>query len=254
LLVTASVVACLGASFVAELAAAEESHPQTTSADAPSGQPSQCNPYFPMPSGGRWVFELRQADGREALRRVVTVKSAKQDGDVATVELEQTVGRPDASSNASAGSATTSVRCEAGAVSLTVAGSAGPGGAGSRAGVKAKTDGLPAADKLVVGYAWRSESDIEATNDGKVFHSRAMRGSKVEAIEPVTVPAGTFPRALRVVSVENVASPGDDRREVKQDIVEWYVRGLGLVKREARIGSVKSSEQLVEYAGLRPDK
>lgn len=234
-----------------------ESEPEATPAKREQSHGAECNPYFPMPTGARWVFELSQGPG-DRLRRTVEVKSAQRNGDVTRVDLEQTVDSPGQPSSAAAGRATTTVQCEDGAVVLTVKGSAAgpPGSPGGT--VTARTQALPAADKLVVGYAWRSESEIETEAQGQRYPSRATRGSKVEAIEPITVPAGTFPRALRIGSVENVSLPGDPNRRMTQEIVEWYVRGLGLVKREGRIGggpnAIKSVEQLVQYSGLTPDK
>ena len=252
----------LGACLTGVAAAASKHHepePESEATPARRGQSggAECNPYFPIPTGARWVFELSQGPG-DKLRRVVEVKSAERNGDFTRVDLEQTVENPGQPSSAAAGRATTNVQCDDGAVVLTVKGSAAgpPGSPGGT--VTARTQALPAADKLAVGYAWRSESEIETEAQGQRFPSRATRGSKVEAIELVTVPAGTFPRALRIGSVENVSLPGDPNRRMTQEIVEWYVRGLGLVKREGRVGSgpntIKSVEQLVQYSGLTPDK
>jgi hypothetical protein len=81
------------------------------------------------------------------------------------------------------------------------------------------------------------------------------RGSRVEGVESVTVPAGTFPDALKIASVQTLTlKRGNDERYARQQVLEWLVRGIGLVKRETRVSQGKdaavSIEQLQSYSGL----
>jgi hypothetical protein len=191
------------------------------------------------------------------LRRTVTVESVKTADGVTTAELNQTVsGGGD--SGQSVGSATTTVSCTGGAIDLVVKGLAGDAGPAKAAGsVTAKLAGLPAADKLVAGYSWRSEGSITTNQEGSVITTRVVRGSRVDGTFPVSVPAGQFAKALRILSVQTMTLRlADGDHQSTQEIVEWYVRGLGLVKRETRIGSssdrVASAEELAEYSGLTP--
>jgi hypothetical protein len=217
----------------------------------------ECNPYYPTPKGARWVYEVKQ--GETVLRRSLSVAQASTADGTTTAELEQTIMLPGDASEV-AGRATTTVLCTASGSEVTTRGSAGPapGHTGASDTVTSRGAGLPPQDKLRVGYTWRSEATIDTTQGGKAAAtSRGTRGSKVEAIEPVGVPAGQFAHALKVESVENLTIPGaGSERVLHQEIVEWYVRGVGLVKRQIRIGEGKdaqvTTEQLVEMSGLKP--
>ena len=85
--------------------------------------------------------------------------------------------------------------------------------------------------------------------------AQGARGSRVEGVESVTVPAGTFPEALRVVSVQTLTlHRGKDERYARQQVVEWLVRDVGMVKRETRVSqgsdAATSVEELQSYSGL----
>jgi hypothetical protein len=219
---------------------------------------TECNPYYPLSAKARWVFLDSTNEASVKLRRTVTVESVKTADGVTTAEVNQTVsGGGD--SGQSVGSATTTVSCTGGAIELVVKGLAGEAGPSNAAGsVTAKLAGLPPADKLVAGYSWRSEGLITTNQEGSVITTRVVRGSRVDGTFSVSVPAGQFAKALRILSVQTMTLRlADGDHQSTQQIVEWYVRGLGLAKRETRIGSsnsdpVASAEELAEFSGLTP--
>jgi hypothetical protein len=104
------------------------------------------------------------------------------------------------------------------------------------------------------GYSWRGDSEVETMDAGTRVVAQGARGSQVEGVESVTVPAGTFPDALKVATVQTLTlHRGQDTRYARQQVLEWYARGVGLVKRETRTSQGKdaaaSVEQLQSYSG-----
>ncbi|HEY8516873.1 MAG TPA: hypothetical protein VIS07_15295 [Candidatus Binatia bacterium] len=214
---------------------------------------TECNAYFPLRPGARWVYTEGQRGSPAKMQRTITVKSSTTHDGVTDAELMQEVTLP-GEPGVVAGQAITKVRCDASGVTMWVDGSAGV--AGETSGViKAKLPGLPPAKDLVPGFAWRGESEVETMDAGTRVVASGTRGSRVEGIESVTVPAGTFPEALRVASVQTLTlRRGDEARYAKQQTLEWYVRGIGLVKRETRTSTgsdaAASIEELQSYSGL----
>jgi hypothetical protein len=234
---------------------AQSLHGETKAADG------DCNAFFPVPRGARWVY----VDGSPpTLRRTVTVESEQTVAGVTTAELRQVVdgagaGGGGGGAGDAMGSASTTVRCDASGVSLLVRGSAGGKESGLPKGeVRAKLPGLPPAKDLSPGYSWRSESEIDTSEGTSHMVSRGIRGSRVEAIVPVRVPAGDFAKAIKVVAVENLTvQVAGGEHKARQETIEWYVRGVGLVKRETRIrrgeqATAISVESLESYSGLKP--
>jgi hypothetical protein len=223
-----------------------------------SSTPATCNPYFPVPRGASWVYhDARQGAGM-TMERSVAVESVQDDGRITTAVLKQNVHAVGAAEQ-SAGAATTTVRCAGGTVQLAVEGGAAGGASGAKASatVRAQLPGFPPADKLVPGYAWQSEGRVETTEGGTTVVTAISRQSQVDGVFPVKVPAGEFSQALRVASVETLklATPAGER-EAKQEVREWYVRGLGLVRRDTRLAGAQESgsvEELVQFTGVRAD-
>lgn len=214
---------------------------------------TECNAFFPLQPDARWVYEEGVIGSGQTMRRTITVKSATTTDGVTNAELEQQVslpGRPDVT----AGTAITRVKCDASGVSLTIDGAAGVGGETSGV-IKAKLPGLPPDTDLKPGFSWRGDSEVETMDAGARVVAQGARGSRVEGIESVTVPAGTFPDALKVATVQTLTlHRGEDARYARQQVLEWYARGVGLVKRETRVSQGKdaaaSVEQLQSYSGL----
>jgi hypothetical protein len=213
-----------------------------------------CNAFFPLEPDATWVYEEGAVGSPQTMRRTITVKSVTTSDGVTNAELEQQIslpGRPDVT----AGTAITRVKCDSSGVSLTIDGSAGVGG--ETAGViKAKLPGLPPDSEMKPGYSWRGDSEVETMDAGTRVVAQGARGSQVEGVESVTVPAGTFPEALKVATVQTLTlHRGQDARYARQQVLEWYARGVGLVKRETRTSQGKdaaaSIEQLQSYSGLK---
>lgn len=220
---------------------------------AADGPDIDCNAYYPLRLGARWVYDEGAAGTQAKMRRTLTVKSVSTTDGVTSAELLQEVslpGQPDVI----AGTATTRARCDASGVTLTVDGTAGVGGETSGM-IKAKLPGLPPATDLAPGFTWRGESEVETMDAGSRVVAQGARGSRVERVESVTVPAGTFPEALRIASVQTLTlTRGKDQRYARQEVLEWLVRGIGLVKRETRVSqganAAVSTEELQSYSGL----
>jgi hypothetical protein len=213
----------------------------------------ECNAYYPLQANAQWVYEEGAAGTQATMRRTITVKSVSTTDGVTTAELAQAVslpGQPDVT----AGTAITRAVCDSSGVKLSIDGSAGIGGETSGV-IKAKLPGLPPADELKPGYSWRGDSEVETMDAGSRVVAQGARGSRVENVESVTVPAGTFPDALKIASVQTLTlKRGSDTRYARQQVLEWYARGVGLVKRETRVSqgsdAAVSIEQLQSYSGL----
>lgn len=225
----------------------------TTAIAATSARAEDCNAFFPLKQGAQWVYEEGAVGSKETMRRTISVTSVTENDGVTTAELQQQVslpGRPDVT----AGKAITRARCDASGVTLTIDGSAGVGGETSGV-IKAKLPGLPPAGDMKPGFSWRGDSEVETMDAGTRVVAQGARGSRIEGVESVTVPAGTFPDALKVATVQTLTlHRGQDTRYARQQVLEWYVRGVGLVKRETRTSqgsdAAGSVEQLQSYAGL----
>ena len=74
--------------------------------------------------------------------------------------------------------------------------------------------------------------------------SAEVTNRKVEAIENVTVKAGTF-KAYKFTSDVNSSTMGIN---VKAKNIDWYVKGIGAVKTESydKNGKLQSRTELVE--------
>jgi hypothetical protein len=224
-----------------------------------TGTPATCNPFYPVPRGATWVYRDSRQNAGVAMQRAVTVEKVEESGRVVTATLQQRVQAVGSPAD-SGGLATTTVRCAGGAVQVSVSGSAASSASGekSSASVKAELPGFPPAEKLVAGYTWQSEGRVETTEGGTTLVTSISRESRVDGFGAVKVPAGEFPQALLVASVETLKLGGPaGEREAKQDVREWYVRGLGLVRRDTSISGTQQKltgqEELVQFSGVAPE-
>lgn len=214
-----------------------------------------CNPFYPTPRDASWTYLDAQQNAQTRLLRTVAVRSTETAGGVTTAILQQSVAAPE-HPDRPVGAGTTTVRCAGGAVQLEIHGTASPGGGAVTGGtVNALLPGLPPPEKLVPGYAWQSEGRVEASEGSSTLVTSVARSNRVEGLFPLRVGAGDFPEAVQIVSVETLrlATPSGERH-AEQQVREWYVRGIGLVKRDTRIAGAgqgsASTEELVGYSGL----
>lgn len=205
-----------------------------------------CNVFYPLTEGASWTYREGLLHGAPRVEKIVTVRSAQGGSKTRTAVLEQSVRTP-GSPGAAAGRGQTTVKCDEGQIRLTIRGVAQgtDGGSTAKGTVVAEIPGLPPARKLVPGYTWNSKSTIRATDDAAVSVTEGIRKNRVAGRETVTVPAGRFENALKVVSVETLEQKGATRT-ARQEFVEWYVENVGLVMRETRVKTVDQAATSVE--------
>lgn len=205
-----------------------------------------CNIYYPLPEGGTWTYREGALGGKPRVEKLVTVRSVEGPPDRRIALVEQSVRTPGAPGVA-AGRARTTIHCDKGRIGMITQGVAQgrEGGSTSSGTVSAELPGLPAAAKLANGYTWQSTSRIRATDDSLKTQTEGRRENRIAGREDVTVPAGRFPDALKVVSIETLTQPGQ-ARSARQEFVEWYAPNVGLVKRETRVRSGTHAATSVE--------
>jgi hypothetical protein len=99
---------------------------------------------------------------------------------------------------------------------------------------------LPSSELIELGYAWTSNyilsANLEIEGISQTSEVRVSINHKISAIESVTVPAGTFPEAVRVDShgeIEMILVIGESTipfSGLDFNYSTWYVEGLGMVK------------------------
>ncbi|HEY3198572.1 MAG TPA: hypothetical protein VGJ57_11210 [Nitrospirales bacterium] len=97
---------------------------------------------------------------------------------------------------------------------------------------------------LVLGTTFqqlnKTDVDMQADldGDGQPEHGSVVADARIVGYEPVTVPAGSFPEALRIDAVMTISVTLTKTQivAVSQDrITSWFVRGVGLIKYEETI-------------------
>jgi hypothetical protein len=99
---------------------------------------------------------------------------------------------------------------------------------------------LPSPELIELDYAWTSNyklsANLEIEGISQTSEVRVSIAHKIGAIESVTVPAGTFPEAVRVDShgeIDMILVMGESTipfSGLDFDYSTWYVEGLGMVK------------------------
>lgn len=201
---------------------------------ATNDRPGFCNPWFPFPQGARWDYEETSGGGRARAVRSVSVTQVEKTAQGERAVLRQTVREATRRSQARA-AGLTEADCEGGAITLTTRGAAeGQAGSSERRGrVTAEVPGLPAPAKLIPGTSWESASRIEADEGGQSIVIKGTRLSRVIGEGPVEVPAGRFQNAIELRIQQTLRRDGHP--PARQTIREWFVRGVGMVKREIRV-------------------
>lgn len=217
----------------------------TANGEAASSSPP-CNPYFPLAPGASWTYREGPPGGKPRVEKSVTVTSVEGEGEHRRAILEQSVRTPGAP-GAALGRARTIAHCDRGRIGLTIQGAARgqDGDRASRGTVAARIPGLPPSDRLVPGYEWTSKSEIQAQEGDVRAVTEGFRRSRVAGREAVTVPAGRFDGALKIVSIETLRRH-DGAAAARQEVVEWYAPWIGLVKRETRVQSGPRTATSVE--------
>ena len=114
---------------------------------------------------------------------------------------------------------------------------------------------LPAEELWFVGSIWDMDYEIEMTYsiEGLEITSHAIGDlvNEITAIEPVTVPAGTYSVAYRVetagtITMETDTGMGAVSLDVPMEMVTWYVKGVGMVRQETSDESGNSLIELIE--------
>jgi len=119
---------------------------------------------------------------------------------------------------------------------------------------------LPSPELLDIGYTWTSFYQLAASLDLEIF-SQSMQmdvivDHEIASIEEVTVPAGTFPEALRVDSDGQIIMfliAGEDSTPVSSFnfyYQTWYVEGLGMVKTSSEVSGFSTGVTLTESSLL----
>jgi hypothetical protein len=97
---------------------------------------------------------------------------------------------------------------------------------------------LPPADEWMIGATWDTTYTVKATTQvlGISIASQAevRVHNRIAAEEQVSVPAGTYPNAMRIDSTGTALlhAAGNDM-ETKVSFSHWYVKDVGLVKAES---------------------
>jgi hypothetical protein len=115
---------------------------------------------------------------------------------------------------------------------------------------------LPSPELIELGYAWTSNyklsANLEIEGISQTSEVRVSIDHKIGAIESVTVPAGTFPEAVRVDShgeIEMILVMGESTipfSGLDFDYSTWYVEGLGMVKSSNIFSGYSNDVVLIE--------
>jgi hypothetical protein len=115
---------------------------------------------------------------------------------------------------------------------------------------------LPAPELLEVGYTWTTEYQLsgEMNLEGTTttVDVTIVMDYTVEAIEEVTVPAGTFPEAVRVDNTSDIElSIAAGEINVPMSTMNfssstWYAEGVGMLKTETTFSGFSTDVELVE--------
>jgi hypothetical protein len=120
---------------------------------------------------------------------------------------------------------------------------------------------LPPALKLKAGYTWKTTETIEmASTEPLIFDIKTRH--KVDGTESVTVPAGTF-EALKITAENEISTPipevnrnhGNQRAATMPGMTRhttstyWLVKGIGMVKAEAKAETGGMSDLGTNRAG-----
>jgi len=110
---------------------------------------------------------------------------------------------------------------------------------------------LPPAGQWQVGNTWDNSYTIKVSGDveGQTFDTQmaVQTQSQIEAVEEVTVPAGTYPEAYKVKSTGSMTLQmgGAGATDIGVSYSTWYVEDVGMVKQVSNDDPGTSTVELV---------
>jgi hypothetical protein len=115
---------------------------------------------------------------------------------------------------------------------------------------------LPSPELIQVGYTWTSDyklsADLNLESLATTMEVIVKIQHEITAVEEVTVPAGTFPEAIRVESTGNIemlmlmGETSNVLNNVDFNYTTWYVEGIGMVKSSDAYMGYTTGTELVE--------
>ena len=119
---------------------------------------------------------------------------------------------------------------------------------------------LPSYELMALGYGWQSTYNLAAdlVIGGETIEADLLISMDhvMAAIEPITVPAGTFPEAHRIDTTAKaeirVFMNGIPTTLNETDFTRsnWYAEGVGMIKGEYYEGGLSSIEELISFSFL----
>ncbi|HXG65990.1 MAG TPA: hypothetical protein VNO70_12885 [Blastocatellia bacterium] len=200
-----------------------------------------CNPYFPLVPGSQYKYTINHSSGLVSDVTVV-VDEAKENGQQVFIETTQIVDKSGGMELAQ--TATRKYICDNGRVQLVSDFTDNKvEGKPNTAELKLRTPAVfmeTPASLEKTGSKWSYTFNVVLQQPGQppaTLPESTMAAFDVRGTESVKVPAGEF-KAVKL-----------GRKVGKSEGVDYYVRGLGLVKRESGEGT---NWVLKEYSGVRP--
>lgn len=127
--------------------------------------------------------------------------------------------------------------------------------------VEAEGVTIPAEEQFQVGESWTTHYvanatiTLDATTAMNTVQTHDMTHT-VTAVEPISVPAGDFPEAVRVETVATIGSTiimGDLSQQgidIDLNYTSWYAEGVGLVRQEVEGMMDQGSAYIVELIAI----
>jgi hypothetical protein len=113
---------------------------------------------------------------------------------------------------------------------------------------------LPSSEKWSIGYKWdtiyKVRTTIAVEDEQMTFIGDIIINNEIVSIESVTVPAGTFPEAVKIDMDKNMNISADIAGNPMSfnaytDISSWYVEETGLVKQISQATCGKTTVELL---------
>ena len=203
--------------------------------------------FFPLAPHSRWEYVISRREGRESFRFVATVRQDEflaKDGRACSIVDERYT-------DASAGQRFPVIYCAEGGFLHRVMSLEYRGEALEDNGLRSGEIKFLPTD-LSHAHAWEGRTNAYRLSDGSGFDVEQYHQVTSEP-EPVVVPAGEFPRCVRVETTAVHLAIGAGGEPIGPRFVyyysDWYAPGVGLVKTEQRSpgAEVLATIELVTY-------